>query len=758
MRIIYLITILFFCFHIQSSASHIIGSTTQHKIEPKNDGTFDISGKIILYSDRKEEGSLLNFSIDIGIYKMDDGGWDLAGRIFLELDTVITYQDKIDNANCFNVSRTIEQGEYSFKYNLPKIKGDYMFVFQRCCRTNVLSNISDPDEQGSAVSLIITESGQKVNSSSPNLVGNLFEVLKAGKLNQINFEHKDENALDTKKYTLFAPYVAGGSITNSAGCSSVLPNPSKCYPPFEQIQYISGFNEQLPFGLNTSVSLDEKNGIVEVTPSLQGIYLVSLKIEEFRYGNLLSTKFIDFQMTVIADLVPIYKSFGERYYDKNSNGIKESDEPQVNIPIKLNKQYCSLSTSELGKWKAKLFADTTYEISSADTLWVINTPNGTIMPGVTSSGDSIRLDIPMIPVNNNTDRIDNDIFLTNPRCNEEAKLNIRIINSGSHNITQSLFLRLDTLVEFISATGNPLITDSLIIWENISLDIFENNEFLVMVQMPNETFTDQELNFILQSEYVENKTILDLINYNTVVRCSIDPNDKLASPNRGPLNLTGHDENIYYTIRFQNYGNDYARDVFLIDNISPNLDVKTFSVLEASHHFTYNLTASGTLKVDFKDIMLPDTSTNETESEGFFIFKIKPKPNLEEGTQIFNYANIIFDKNRPIVTDTVLNTISYFITKDTIFRKEASNPNEIETLALVPNPVQGTSFQLKNSKTSNINPISLKVYSVSGQLVKEIETFYNTNINISELSDMVYFIKVSEKNILLGTYKLLKLK
>lgn len=759
MKIIYLILILLYLQN-QSVATHIIGSTTQHKIETKNDGTFDISGKIILNSNREEGRSILDFSISLGIFKMEDGLWKEVRSIYMNLDTVITYLDKKDNEHCLNITRTIEQGEYYFKDNLPQIKGDYMFTFLRCCRTNILSNISVPEEQGSAVSFVVTEAGQKVNSTSPNLSGNLFEILKTGKLNQIKFEHKDDDIQDTRVYSLFAPYVGGGSNNNTSpgDCRGPLPNPLFCYPPYAQLEYISGYNEQFPFGSNTDIDLDVNKGTIDVTPNLQGVFLVGLKIEEFRDGILLSTKFIDFQMTVVADLFPIYKSYGERYYDKNGNGSKEDDELKVNIPIKLNKHYCSLATSELGKWEAQLFADSTYEIASADTLWVINATNGIVVPVVTTSGDSIRLDIPMIPVNNNTDRLDNDIFLINPRCNEEANLNIRITNSGSQKLAQTIILRLDTLVEFISASGNPFVTDSLIIWENITLDIFENIEFLVAVKMPDETFTGRELNFILQSEYVENGQILDVLNYNTLVRCSIDPNDKLSSPNRSHLNLTRHDENIYYTIRFQNFGNDYARDVFLIDNISPNLDLKTFNALSGSHNFSWKLTASGTLKVDFKNIMLPDTFTNEAQSQGFFVFRIRPKENLNEGTQIFNVADIIFDKNKPIETDSVLNTISYFITKDTIIKDDVNNPNASELIVLVPNPIYGTSFQLKNSKTSNINPISLKFYNVNGQLVKELETYYNTDINVSELGDLIYFVKVIEVGKLISTYKLIKIK
>ncbi len=86
---------------------------------------------------------------------------------------------------------------------------------------------------------------------------------------------------------------------------------------------------------------------------------------------------------------------------------------------------------------------------------------------------------------------------------------------------------------------------------------------------------------------------------------------------------------IFITIRFQNLGNDYA-GYYINDNIAGILDLSTFKVLESSHPCTWTLNANGLLKVEYKNIKLPTDKTSIIESQGYFMFRIKPIPNLLE--------------------------------------------------------------------------------------------------------------------------------
>ena len=67
---------------------------------------------------------------------------------------------------------------------------------------------------------------------------------------------------------------------------------------------------------------------------------------------------------------------------------------------------------------------------------------------------------------------------------------------------------------------------------------------------------------------------------------------------------------------------------------------------------------SRVLEFTFNNILLPDSTTNERESHGFVFFDLDAPKNLPPGTRIENTAAIYFDYNKPIITNTVLNTIA----------------------------------------------------------------------------------------------------
>jgi len=136
-----------------------------------------------------------------------------------------------------------------------------------------------------------------------------------------------------------------------------------------------------------------------------------------------------------------------------------------------------------------------------------------------------------------------------------------------------------------------------------------------------------------------------------------DPNRKTAVPTGvGFEQIISASQPIYYTIDFQNTGTDTAFRVQLVDELSDHLDINTFKSEGASHPCSWELRGKN-LEVLFLPIALPDSNVNEPASHGFFSFSISPKSNLTDGTQIYNFAKIIFDFNWPIWTNWVYHSI-----------------------------------------------------------------------------------------------------
>ncbi len=139
---------------------------------------------------------------------------------------------------------------------------------------------------------------------------------------------------------------------------------------------------------------------------------------------------------------------------------------------------------------------------------------------------------------------------------------------------------------------------------------------------------------------------------------SYDPNIKTAIPQGlGDMHEIDKSWELDYTVQFQNTGNDTAFLVVLRDTLSEKLDLTTLRVHGGSHPFTWALNPERELVFTFENILLPDSTTNEPESHGFVNFSISPGTDLLPGDIIQNNAEIYFDFNDPIITNTVFHTI-----------------------------------------------------------------------------------------------------
>ncbi|TVQ83365.1 MAG: T9SS C-terminal target domain-containing protein [Bacteroidetes bacterium] len=146
----------------------------------------------------------------------------------------------------------------------------------------------------------------------------------------------------------------------------------------------------------------------------------------------------------------------------------------------------------------------------------------------------------------------------------------------------------------------------------------------------------------------------------SIIFSSYDPNDKLVSPGLpDQINLTDINKKwLTYTVRFQNEGNFPAKDVYIIDEIDPNLDLNTISVVEYTHPMQLSQIAMNdatVLRFSFDDIYLDYSDNDEEASQGHVKFMIKAHDTIVPGTLVQNSAAIYFDQNPPIFTNTVMN-------------------------------------------------------------------------------------------------------
>jgi uncharacterized repeat protein (TIGR01451 family) len=299
----------------------------------------------------------------------------------------------------------------------------------------------------------------------------------------------------------------------------------------------------------------------------------------------------------------------------------------------------------------------------------------------------------------------------------------------------SIFFVKDSHYNFLSSNPAPAFTsgDSVVwIYSNLLINEFRNISMQLQADSTIQAGDTLHSFWTIQPLNNDTNTLNNYVALHQICVSSFDPNSKAVTPEG---NISNQQE-LTYTIHFQNTGTAPALNVFLHDTLDANLDVNTFKVLGFSHPMTYSLTGNGILAFTFANIYLPDSVSNEPMSHGLVTFSIKPKPGLALNTQLLNTASIIFDFNSPIVTNTTLNTIY------------ENSPNGIPSfnkndafVQLYPNPTSNNITLQTNTELKNT---SITLYDVTGKLIKQynLKSFFKTNLDLSQLDNGIYFIEI----------------
>lgn len=314
------------------------------------------------------------------------------------------------------------------------------------------------------------------------------------------------------------------------------------------------------------------------------------------------------------------------------------------------------------------------------------------------------------------------------RCNTKVNYHMVALNQGYIKAAGTAWLKIDERLSDVQFVDEPdIVIDSNYVGWNYVLEPSQRQEFYYCLMAPG--ISDEVmLGDIYKSVCWTLDDELDPFCLNEVLRCSYDPNDKLVNPDR-PDSLGLLRDEIVYTIRFQNTGNDYAEDVVVTDTISEFLDMSTFKLINTSHPKEFKIVTDRDnrhiINFTFDNIFLQDSTTNEPASHGFIMYTIRPKSEVEEWTEVNNTAHIYFDFNPPIVTNTTSTTlVEEFPTDAALELKDLG-------LTIAPNPTSGKLFLDKSVD-------KVKVFDLNGRLIAEHEQ--TKQINLNHLSEGTYLI------------------
>jgi uncharacterized repeat protein (TIGR01451 family) len=226
------------------------------------------------------------------------------------------------------------------------------------------------------------------------------------------------------------------------------------------------------------------------------------------------------------------------------------------------------------------------------------------------------------------------------------------------------------------------------------------------------------------------------------VTAPVDPNDKTGYP----LGQTEEyyiqpNQQLQYVIRFQNVGTDTAFTVVVRDTLDIDLNIFTVTPGVASHPYTFKMYGPSVLEWTFEDIQLPDSTTNSEGSNGFLTFHVDQVPDLAPGTVINNDADIYFDFELPITTNTTVHKIFEGFVEVLNIEDFTIEGKEI---FMYPNPTTNLITIQSESAMNN----KFKIFDQQGREVMNGKlTGKNTEVSLGKLSRGTYTIQIE------GNYK-----
>lgn len=219
--------------------------------------------------------------------------------------------------------------------------------------------------------------------------------------------------------------------------------------------------------------------------------------------------------------------------------------------------------------------------------------------------------------------------------------------------------------------------------------------------------------------------------YTRIVSGSFDPNDKTVSPSgeNATGNILVDEEEFTYLVRFQNTGTGPAVNITITDTLTSMLDPLSFEMLNASHTYTVEFINGNIIRWKFENIMLPDSGSNEPGSHGHVQFRLNTANAPVVGQVIENAANIYFDFNAPVITNTAMNTY--------VAPNGVDEIHHDGNLTVYPNPADNTIW-ISGASGQTI----YQIYDATGRIYSVTNTNdVNSIIEIGLLKPGIYFIR-----------------
>lgn len=430
---------------------------------------------------------------------------------------------------------------------------------------------------------------------------------------------------------------------------------------------------------------------------------------------------------------------GMSFWDENTNGKFEDKEYVIkHLPINLNPNGTRAFPRNDGRFQFYV-PEGKYQLSAVPSVcWQLTTDSLVYHLNIDGSA-AIKRDFGFKLVSQ-VSNVQSRMYSSPTRCSVKVPFVLAVENKGC-TPSKGMYGIVKSPLVIYHGTAPDKIKGDTLLWDYSRLLAGETQQINIAFQILGADFIGDTIQMTTLAYIENNLGRLQLANtfaYRSVIRCAYDPNDKLTFPNRRsvyPRNYTLFKEEMEFLVRFQNTGNDTAFTVVIRDTLDKNLDWSSFRPLVGSHPFETHIQENGAVSFTFKNILLPDSKTNEPLSHGFVSYRVSPKAGLPEQTEILNTAYIYFDFNPPIQTNTTSNVMVSSLPRVT----RTKDINYSLDYKLYPNPFDDE-LLLEMAPIKGRGDYTFSLLNSQGQIVQLKKVIANIEqINTQHLPSGLYF-------------------
>jgi hypothetical protein len=619
------------------------------------------------------------------------------------------------------------------------------------------SRLGSPGDQGGTYKLMVTTGAQDVY--------NLYTVVQEWTETQIN----PEQGQYVQKIVNLPANLAGQmvhfafvreGVTGDSWLIDDITLTEVCSPP-QNLAVTNATETSLTLGwTGNSISFEVLIVPADAVPNLENVVVINTTDNEYEFTGLLPS--VEYKIYVRA-LCPdgglsewvsytTQTNFanpvtGILRYDSNGDGIcNEQDNvlPNKEINVTLNGDSFSVYTNAEGEYAFGTNGGTnTVALQVAPLAGFTNIAPVTQTVTFDEETTTQQIDLCLPTPEAVTDLAVQLVPLDNAVPGFDAHYHLILNNNGSVPVNGAMVTVLfnDDRLNFV--TADPAFTvNGNILTYTFNSAAYSSSLLATLtfeVEQPPVNIGDDTLVFTAALTGVANESTPDdnAVAISQVIVNSWDPNDILVREG-SLINTAQVGDYLNYTIRFQNTGTADATNVRVENLLGDKLDWDTFELTGGSHDF-FATRNGGTVEFKFNSIHLAAESADEVASHGYVSYRIKPKSDVGLGDIMTNDANIFFDFNPAVATNTATTEVEGVM---------GLNYNIPVGVKLYPNPVKNTlHVGLKDQQLQ-----SVVVYDING---RQCLTSATAEINLQTLQPGMYFVKVTtDKGI--SNYKIVK--